>query len=173
MTHEKINQLIIDLEKLTTSDDDFVNIVDHEKKILQQLRDLYTKYTEQFDFKLIQRINELKNDLALIEEYLDLKEEFQFCKTKEAADDVISSMILIYERISNETQIKRVQTDFKKIYHESNYENLPHNKPIKSSYQSSHPECPYCSSKMVLRNSVYGTFWGCSRFPACWGKRNK
>ena len=28
MTHEKINQLIIDLEKLTTSDDDFVNIFD-------------------------------------------------------------------------------------------------------------------------------------------------
>jgi len=173
MTHEDINQLIIELEKLINSDDNFEKIVDHEKKILQQLRDLYTIYTEQFDFKLIQRINELKNDLALIEEYLDLKEEFQFCKTKEAADDVISSMILIYERISNETQIKRVQTDFKKIYHESNYENLPHNKPIKLSYQSSHPECPYCSSKMVLRNSFYGTFWGCSRFPSCWGKRKK
>ena len=173
MTHEKINQLINKLETLKNSEKDFVYIINQEKMILQQLRDSYQKYKGQFDLKLVERINALKNDLALIEEYQDLKEEFQFCKTKEAADDVISSMILIYERMSNETQIKRVQTDFKKIYHESGYENLPHDKPIKTAFQSTHPECPYCSSKMVLRSSFYGTFWGCSRFPSCWGKRNK
>jgi len=172
MTHEKINKLIIDLEKLTKSDDSFEKIVEQEKGILKQLRDSYNKYTEQFDIKLIQRINELKNDLALIEEYLDLKEEFQYCKTKDAADDVISSMILIYERLSNEVQLKRMQTDFRTIYHESNYNQLPFDKPINDKSFRGHPVCPRCSNKMILRSSFYGAFWGCTKFPMCWGKRN-
>ena len=28
-------------------------------------------------------------------------------------------------------------------------------------------ECPQCKGKLVLHNSIYGTFWGCSTFPNC------
>lgn len=27
--------------------------------------------------------------------------------------------------------------------------------------------CPFCGSKLVLRNGKYGTFWGCSTYPRC------
>ena len=27
--------------------------------------------------------------------------------------------------------------------------------------------CPECDGKLVLRNSKYGPFWGCERFPDC------
>lgn len=33
------------------------------------------------------------------------------------------------------------------------------------------PGCPRCAQPMVKRQSQYGEFWGCSRFPQCWGKR--
>lgn len=38
------------------------------------------------------------------------------------------------------------------------------------------PACPNCSSAMVLRTAKKGAnpgaqFWGCAKFPACWGKR--
>ena len=29
------------------------------------------------------------------------------------------------------------------------------------------PSCPICNSKMKLRNSQYGMFWGCSHYPNC------
>ena len=28
-------------------------------------------------------------------------------------------------------------------------------------------DCPECDGKMVLRNSKYGTFWGCENYPKC------
>ncbi|MDW7674669.1 MAG: topoisomerase DNA-binding C4 zinc finger domain-containing protein [Bacillota bacterium] len=34
------------------------------------------------------------------------------------------------------------------------------------------PSCPSCSTKMVLRYSDYGWFWGCQRFPKCRGLVN-
>jgi Topoisomerase DNA binding C4 zinc finger len=33
------------------------------------------------------------------------------------------------------------------------------------------PICPICRTKMKLRTSEYGDFWGCSSFPKCKGKR--
>lgn len=30
--------------------------------------------------------------------------------------------------------------------------------------------CPDCGARMVLRDSRFGLFWGCSRWPACNGK---
>jgi restriction system protein len=36
---------------------------------------------------------------------------------------------------------------------------------------SSSATCPRCGATMVLRNSKYGAFGGCSTFPKCWGKR--
>ena len=173
MTHEKINQLINDLESLRNSEEGFKKILDRERGILNQLRNVYSNHKDQFDLQLITQINELKNDLVLIEEYLELKEDFKYCKTKEAADDVISSMILIYERLTNPIQLKRIKTDFKKIYHESNYEKLPHDKPLGTRNYRTSLTCPKCLSKMILRSSFYGNFWGCSKFPMCWGKRNK
>lgn len=32
--------------------------------------------------------------------------------------------------------------------------------------------CPYCGAPMVLRNGKYGPFYGCSRYPECYGTRN-
>jgi len=32
-------------------------------------------------------------------------------------------------------------------------------------------KCPKCGSKMVLKNSKTGTFYGCSKFPKCKGSR--
>lgn len=32
------------------------------------------------------------------------------------------------------------------------------------------PKCPLCNSEMRLRNSQYGEFWGCSKYPNCSGK---
>ncbi len=31
------------------------------------------------------------------------------------------------------------------------------------------PDCPVCGKKMVLRKSVYGSFWGCQDYPKCKG----
>ena len=31
------------------------------------------------------------------------------------------------------------------------------------------PECPNCQTKMVLRRSRYGLFYGCQRYPVCQG----
>lgn len=33
-------------------------------------------------------------------------------------------------------------------------------------------KCPECGLKMVSRNGKYGTFWGCSDYPACKGTRD-
>jgi len=38
------------------------------------------------------------------------------------------------------------------------------------------PDCPRCGAEMVIREAKKGSkvgsrFWGCPRFPACWGKR--
>lgn len=32
-------------------------------------------------------------------------------------------------------------------------------------------ECPKCGSETVLRKGKFGLFWGCSRFPNCYGSR--
>jgi len=34
------------------------------------------------------------------------------------------------------------------------------------------PQCELCGCQMLLRNSTYGDFWGCSAFPRCKGKRS-
>ena len=49
--------------------------------------------------------------------------------------------------------------------------------PVPEKEQSQQaPVCPRCGSKMVLRTARQGanagqSFWGCPRFPECWGKR--
>ena len=34
------------------------------------------------------------------------------------------------------------------------------------------PSCSCCGQLMVPRHSKYGEFWGCARFPDCWGRRS-
>lgn len=34
------------------------------------------------------------------------------------------------------------------------------------------PSCPICKKDMVLKNGMYGEFWGCSKYPKCKGHRN-
>ena len=34
------------------------------------------------------------------------------------------------------------------------------------------PLCPFCQSRMILRGSRSGSFWGCSTYPRCRGKRD-
>ena len=48
--------------------------------------------------------------------------------------------------------------------------------PSSSKSASSGPECPVCSSPMVMRNAKKGSnagnaFWGCSNYPRCKGTR--
>ncbi len=34
------------------------------------------------------------------------------------------------------------------------------------------PDCPDCDQKMVVKLGRFGEFWGCSKWPACWGSRS-
>ena len=34
-------------------------------------------------------------------------------------------------------------------------------------YNVNHGICPNCKGKLVLRNGIYGEFWGCSNYPNC------
>src|SRR4051812_27420992 len=38
---------------------------------------------------------------------------------------------------------------------------------------SAKPTCPECQTAMTLRKSLFGEFWGCSRYPTCCGRRGK
>lgn len=33
-------------------------------------------------------------------------------------------------------------------------------------------DCPNCGGKTVLKEGIYGKFYGCSSFPRCMGSRN-
>jgi ssDNA-binding Zn-finger/Zn-ribbon topoisomerase 1 len=46
-------------------------------------------------------------------------------------------------------------------------------KSTKGSTTSSRKICPKCNSKMVLRKSTRGQFYGCSRYPYCKGTRSR
>ena len=63
MTHKKINQLINDLESLRNSEEGFKKILDREREILNQLRNVYSNHKDQFDLQLITQINEFKMTL--------------------------------------------------------------------------------------------------------------
>ena len=48
--------------------------------------------------------------------------------------------------------------------------------PAKAERDHLAPDCPRCGAEMVIREAKKGSkvgsrFWGCPRFPACWGKR--
>ena len=45
-------------------------------------------------------------------------------------------------------------------------------KSIGSRYVSEEYICPKCNGMLVIRNGIYGKFWGCNHYPECKYTRN-
>jgi len=45
-------------------------------------------------------------------------------------------------------------------------------KSIGGRYVSEEYRCPRCNGMLVMRNGIYGNFWGCNRYPQCRYTRN-
>lgn len=174
MDRNYLEDLIKNLSKLEISEDSFNKIYEEESKTLENLRKLYISNKEIFTEDDVKRINLSKENLKIAEEYLEIKDEIEFCKSKEALNDLIFSISDFMDRVSSEIHIARIKKDIREL--NEKMRSLPEINPQKSSSLTvSHfnpvENCPKCNSKMILRLGPFSHFWGCSKFPDCWGKR--
>lgn len=62
--------------------------------------------------------------------------------------------------IFSDSEIRTMAAKLSQLSNKSNDEKQQHIKDIQTN-------CPFCGSKLVLRNGKYGQFWGCSAYPKC------
>ena len=160
------SKLIEDLKSLKVN---AISYREDEERIIAELRELYKGNPGLFgdeDIKLIKIINNIK----------DLREDIEYCKSKESIDILISDFHDIASAIEKDENISlRIQTFIRECIEKK--EKLPSEmianekrREIQSFGQP--PHCPKCNKLLVLRDSSRGYFWGCIDFPSCWGKKN-
>lgn len=120
-------------------------------------------------------INELAQnigDYLFYRDELDRANTYEYCKEIETEINDIIKVLNITGFIGKIKTLQRQYREKASEYRSQGGFNGKAELDSKvSSIQQHSPGCRKCGSKMVLRASEWGYFWGCSRFPDCFGKR--
>ncbi len=146
--------------------------------LLNELRQAWPNQKADFKQADINWLKEARDKLYVVRSFIDLQSDFDYITTSDDANDTINELVVLAEQLEGLKVAKRIEKEVREIHEK--LKQLPSASDRKLSSElnqaiatlnSQAPSCRKCGSKMVIREGHGEYFWGCPRFPECWGKR--
>jgi len=145
---------------------------------LLSLRARYREHRNEFTDEIIQFLKSLTPVQAALLQLIEAIEDEEWVRTRDDAEELAARFNELREQLSTHLVAKRADKEIREMIAKA--QSLPFAAIVAGEadfqrrtarLQSGVQPCQKCGSKMVLRESQHGYFWGCSTFPTCFGKR--
>jgi len=140
---------------------------------LPLLRGLYRDSRSSFSDEDLSFLQQARSILATLDTYSELAENFLEEFDDADAEGLLHQLVALQSQLGQIPCAEEFDGLFAQIKQRSGIAIT--RRAIKEQTQklllSQTPGCLRCGQQMVLRESKYGQFWGCARFPECEGKR--
>lgn len=145
---------------------------------LCELRSGYRQSRSEFSEEAILFLKSLSAIQDALREFIEAIEEKNWVHTRDDAHEMATRFHEFNVRLSPHIVSKRAEKEMRELVAKSMM--LPFAAIIegnsdfsrrKNALEKIAKPCRKCGSRMVLRESQYGLFWGCSTFPKCFSRR--
>lgn len=145
---------------------------------LSLLRARYRQFRSEFSEESIQFLKALSLVQDALREFADAIEDKNWVHSRDDAQELACRFGELGERLSPHLVAKRAAKETRELL--SKAQSLPFSAVCAgesdfhrriSQLEAAGKKCRKCGSKMVLRESQYGYFWGCSTFPQCFSRQ--
>lgn len=139
---------------------------------LPLLRGLYRDDQTRFSKDDLEFLQQARSILRVLDEYTELAEDWQELTDADAAG-LIDRLLTLKHQLGELACAAEFDGLIKKVSDRAGVLTTAESLARRHAelIAADHPGCPRCDQQMVKRHSSYGEFWGCARFPKCWGRR--
>ncbi|MFC1578238.1 hypothetical protein ACFL36_04415 [Thermodesulfobacteriota bacterium] len=148
------------------------------EELIDSLRNCWKSQKDKFAEDDVQLLIKMSSQLASIQEFTEILEDFPYLTVKEDVDETIGALFSVVEKVEGLAVAARIHKEIRELmekkaslpFQESREKNVKLSNAI-TRLESNAPTCKKCGERMVIRGGNGAYFWGCSMFPQCWGKR--
>jgi hypothetical protein len=173
-----ITEILCELQSALDSNANEHQLIDLIDRCLSLLRASYKERRNEFTEETILFLKSLSPIRDALHEFIENVGEKEWIRTREDAQEIVTQFSELRDQLSPHLVAKRVDKEIREVIEK--IQSLPFATvvAIKTELQyriiqleSKEQPCQKCGSKMMLRESQNGYFWGCSIFPRCFSKR--
>lgn len=173
-----ISGLLAELRRALQENSNERQLLDFISESLSSLRTMYRNNRAAFPDEVVSFLKSLTSVQEALRELAEAVEEKNWVRTRDDAQALAGQFGELKERLSPHFVAKRAEKEFREAVEKA--QSLPFAAVISgeanfrrlcSQLESVVRPCQKCGSKMVLRESRHGYFWGCSMFPKCFIRR--
>lgn len=144
---------------------------------LDSLRSRYRTNRNEYSDEAIEFLKSLASVQEALREFIEAIEEKAWVSTRDDAQDLASRFSVLKDKLSPHLVAKRAEKELREVIAQT--QSLPFAAVIagesefhkrRARLENAAKPCK-CGSRMVLRESQNGYFWGCSTFPTCFARR--
>ena len=144
---------------------------------LSKLRVIYRNNRSQFSEATIIFLSGARAVSEDLREFIDTIQDKDWVRTRDDAQELASRFAELAERLKAHLVSKRCVKEARELSQRtrslraaSEIEGNAERHRTIAHLELRAPTCPKCKTKMTVRESASGLFWGCRRFPGCFGK---
>lgn len=139
---------------------------------LPLLRGLYRDQSDQFTQDDVQFLQQARSVLTSLDGYTELAENWHELSDADG-QDLVDQLLRLKHQLGALACAKEVAELIDQVGRRAGVATAAKSLASREAelISAQIPSCPRCGQQMTLRESNYGEFWGCSRFPDCWGRR--
>ena len=152
-------------------EDELLEVIESK---LRALRAAYREREHEFTSDIVIFLKGVAALEGTLREFLEILEERNWVRTRDDAEDLATRFQDLAERLKPHLVAKRAEKEVRELVERS--KTLPFAAIVSANADFRHrvarleqkPRiCHKCQSKMALRESQHGLFWGCTSFPKC------
>lgn len=145
---------------------------------LSSLRAMYRNSRDEFTDEVVAFLKSLASVQDCLREFVEAMEDKDWVRTRDDAHEIAARFGELAERLNPHLVAKKAEKEFREVV--ARAQSLPFAAVVAGEAEFRHQcsqleratqPCQKCGSKMVLRESQHGYFWGCSTFPKCFSRR--
>ena len=148
------------------------NLISKGEELINSLRNCWKSQNKEFTEADIKLLKKISTQLAAIQEFTEILDDFPNLTDKEDVDETIGTLYSVVEKVEGLAVAARVHKEIRELiekktslpFRESREKNEELRRAI-NSLDYNAPTCKKCGERMVIREGDGVYFWGCSMFP--------
>ena len=173
-----ISSVITELRSALETNANEVKLLTFIDERLSRLRVCYRQRRDEFTEETVSFLKSLAPIQEALRELAEAVEETDWVRTRDDAQELAARFMELKDRLNPHLVAKRAEKEIRELVERA--KSLPFATVVageaefrrrRAQVESAARPCRQCGTKMVLRESQNGYFWGCNAFPRCFGKR--
>ncbi len=159
----------------STKEHELLEVIENKLRVL---REVYRDRKADFNAETVAFLKGVAALEEVLREFIESLKDKAWVRTRDDAEELATRFHSLAERLSPHLVAKRAEKEVRELVEKS--KSLPfaavaagdaeYRRQV-SRLEQKAGICHKCKSKMVLRESQHGLFWGCSTFPKCFARR--